>query len=263
MTPVWLTAPQFASDPGPILEAARFCEEAEISGLCFFDHLVPLFAPRRPIIELAAVLGWAAAVTSSLRLASLVLRASLRGPEISAAIAKTAAAIAPGRFVLGLGAGDRLFDEADRFGLPSDDIDQRLAQLEETIDRVAGGGFPVWVGGLHHRVQTVAAERADGWNGWGIDPNRLAGLTSSLRARAPNLRITWGGAVMIGRDQTEVEKMLADRGGGEGVLAGTPDQVREGLARLVEAGADELIVAAVPNRLERWELLASHVIPRL
>ena len=268
--PVSLTAPQFAKRPDLILELARTMGSLGLTGMFVFDHLVPIGDPRRPVLEGAATLG-AVAATSSARVGSLVTRATLRAPTITAGIATALAAIAPGRSVLGLGAGDKMSeDEAVRYGMDRPGLTERLSLLEETIDliRLAVPSLPIWVGGRHPRVRRIAATRADGWNAWGASPDELVQESNELRAEAGrNLTITWGGGVMLAPDQGSVDAAVAARGGIEevsraGLTAGTPARIVEYLASLA-ATADELVVSVIPNNRENWLLFSREVLPNL
>ena len=151
--PVSLTAPQFANTPDSSLDLARSLGSLGFTGMFVFDHLVPIGDPRRPVLEGAATLGAVAAISSA-RVGSLVTRATLRAPMITAGIATALAAIAPGRSVLGLGAGDKMSeDEAVRYGMDRPGLTERLSLLEETIAlvRLTAPSLPVWVGGRHPR----------------------------------------------------------------------------------------------------------------
>jgi alkanesulfonate monooxygenase SsuD/methylene tetrahydromethanopterin reductase-like flavin-dependent oxidoreductase (luciferase family) len=268
--PVSLTAPQFASSPESVLDLARSLGSLGLTGMFVFDHLVPIGDPLRPVLEGAATLG-AIAATATARVGSLVTRATLREPSITAGIAAALAAIAPGRSILGLGAGDRLSeDEAVRFGMNRPALNERIGLLEETIalTRLAAPTLPVWVGGRHPRVRRVAATRADGWNAWGASPDELLEESEGLRAEAGrDIKITWGGGVMLAPDQSSLDAAVAARGGSEavvqaGLTAGTPARIVEHLASLAVI-ADELVVSVLPNNRENWLLFSREVLPHL
>ena len=268
--PVSLTAPQFASSPESILDLARSLGSLGLTGMFVFDHLIPLGDPRRPVLEGAATLG-AIAAASAARVGSLVTRATLRPPSITAGIAAALAAIAPGRGILGLGAGDKMSeDEAVRYGMNRPNLTERIRLLEETIalTRLAAPTLPVWVGGRHPRVRTIAATRADGWNAWGASSEELSRESEQLRAEAGrDIKITWGGGVMLAPDQSSLDGAVAARGGIEavtkaGLTAGTPAQIVDHLSNLAIA-ADELVVSVLPNNRENWLLFSRQVLPHL
>jgi alkanesulfonate monooxygenase SsuD/methylene tetrahydromethanopterin reductase-like flavin-dependent oxidoreductase (luciferase family) len=114
----------------------------------------------------------------------------------------------------------------------------------------------------------VAAARADGWNAWGASPDELLQESDALRAEASrDIKITWGGGVMLAPDQSTLDAAVAARGGPEavakaGLTAGTPARIVEHLAALA-ATADELVVSVLPNNRENWLLFSRDVIPHL
>lgn len=254
-----VTAPQFTDDWSDLAAAAQRLEALGFDGLFLFDHLVPIGDPHRPVLELAAAIGAVAGITSRMTLGSLVMRAPLRGPGVSAAIARTMAAVAPGRSVLGLGAGDRLSAaESKRFGMESLPLGERIASVAGTIESVRADDpeFPIWIGGTHPSILDLVRRYGTGWNGWGIDPEPFARIVRELPGAAV---VTWGGAVVIGRDDDEADSLLQ----GRRAVAGGPDTLVSKLERYVEAGADELVLSVLPNVAERWELFASEVTDRL
>lgn len=255
MVPVSVTVPQFSTDPEPLLDVVR--DPSGLAGVFFFDHLVPLDDPNRPVFEAAVALGASAALAGK-KVGSLVIRATLRPPEITAAIASTLGAIAPGRITIGLGIGDRLTaDESVRFGIPLPPLAERLELLIRTIEliRNRAPGVEVWVGGRHPRVRAIAAELADGWNCWGASVDDFAVEATDVRSTAPKIRVSWGGTVLLAPDQKQLDELIARRGGSDRALAGDPKSIRRQLDEL-GAVADELVVSLVPNRRSNWELLS-------
>ncbi|MGF1668062.1 MAG: LLM class flavin-dependent oxidoreductase [Acidimicrobiia bacterium] len=258
-----ITVPQFSSTFEPVLAAARFAEASSLDGVFLFDHLIPLGDPSRPVLELAATLGAVAAATSTITVGTLVMRVPLRGPVVSAAVAHTAATIAPGRMVVGLGAGDRMSaDEAIRFGQVPGSVAERVTEVEQTVRALAGADVRRWVGGTHERVLAVALE-ADGWNGWALPPERFATIAAGLRARRPGLTLSWGGSVVVGEDRADLDRLLAERHGRGGDITGTADEVVAQLTALAGAGCEHFVVSVLPNRPERWEIFARSVVETL
>ena len=260
---VHLTAPQFSTTFEPVLAAARFVEASSLDGVFLFDHLIPLGDPSRPVLELTATLGAVAAATSVIAVGTMVMRVPLRGPVVSAAVARTAATIAPGRTVVGLGAGDRLStDEATRFGHHPGSVADRVAAVEQTVQALAGSDVRCWVGGTHERVLAAAIE-ADGWNGWALEPERFARIAAGLRAQRSDLALSWGGSVVVGEDAEDLDVVMTERHGRGGDMTGTADQVVAQLTALAEAGCQHFVVSVLPNREERWEMFARSVVDRL
>jgi alkanesulfonate monooxygenase SsuD/methylene tetrahydromethanopterin reductase-like flavin-dependent oxidoreductase (luciferase family) len=257
MIPVSLTVPQFSVDPNPLLDLAR--DPGGLAGVFVFDHLVPLDDPHRPVLESAATLGAIAAVGVK-RIGSLVIRVSLRPPEITASIATALAAIASRRPTIGLGVGDRLTaDESKRYGMPTPSLDERIEVLIETISlvRKEAPEVEVWVGGRHRKLRAVSAEHADGWNCWGATADEFESEASEVRSLAGRpIRVSWGGTVLLAPEQQSLQELIARRGGTDGAVAGDPGQVKNALDRLATT-ADELVVSVVPNRRPNWELLSA------
>lgn len=264
MTPlVSMTAPQFTSSIDPVLDATAFAEESGVDGLFVFDHLLPLAEPERPVLEMAATLGAVAAASSRILVGSLVARAPLRGPAVTAAIGLTVAAIAPGRAVLGLGSGDRLSrPEAVRYGHAFGTVRERVGAVGATLEALGSAPLATWVGGTHPLIVEMALE-TQGWNGWALPLDVFADKAGVLRGRRPDLSLSWGGAVVLGTDSSDVDHLTDRRGRSPGDVVGTPDAVATALLRFVEAGADHLVVSILPNRRGRWELFAERVLPRL
>lgn len=262
---VSLTAPQLVADPSRLAAAARFVADRRLGGLFFLDHLVPLSSPTGPVHELAASVGAVAGLDLGIRLGTLVARAPLRGPELTAAVGASAVRLAGGRFVLGVGAGDRLsFDEIDRYGFRRLPLTARVRSVADTIRlaHLLHPGIVTWVGGRHEALVDVAAEHADGWNGWMVPPGELAAVAARLAGARPGFSVTWGGSVVVGETPEEVSRLAGGRGPAD-TISGTPPEVAAALREVADAGAGELVVGLRPNREDRWRLFADEVLPLL
>lgn len=263
MVPVSLTVPQFSSDPAPLHDLARTAHDYGLKRIFFFDHLVPLKDARRPVLEAVSSMGAAAALTT-VSVGSLVLRVTLRPPEVSSAVAATLEAIAPGRVVIGLGVGDSMSaDEGERFGQELPPLEERLQLLIKTIEaiRVVAPAVPVWVGGRHRQVREVAARLADGWNAWGAAVDEFEIEASEVREAVGGrpFTISWGGTLLLAPDEVSLRRQVTERGGTEGAIAGTPSAIRLRLEE-ISTVADELVISVVPNRSPSWELLSRSVL---
>jgi alkanesulfonate monooxygenase SsuD/methylene tetrahydromethanopterin reductase-like flavin-dependent oxidoreductase (luciferase family) len=271
--PVSVTLPQFHPEGTPLVDAARRAEGLGFTGVFLFDHLYPLDGPRRPVVELFAALGAVAAASSSLRVGSLVARATTRPPEATAAGVSAVQAVSGGRMVAGLGAGDGASKgEMDAYGLAFPPFEERLETLRSTIaaiKRLEANGLtppPVWVGGRHRKVREIAADVADGWNAWGADPQALGEEAAEVRGAADRpITVSWGGAVFIAADTAELNAFVEKRGGSQGIIAGLSGDVASSLAALLEAGADELVLSLLPSGepYPTWELFVESVWPQL
>jgi alkanesulfonate monooxygenase SsuD/methylene tetrahydromethanopterin reductase-like flavin-dependent oxidoreductase (luciferase family) len=256
MSRISLAGPQFADSFEPLARWAAFAQDSGFDGVFLFDHLVPIGDPRRPVLELAASLGALAASTSRIQVGSLVMRAPMRGVDVSAGIASAAGSIAGSRLIVGLGAGDRLSREEDaRYGAPAATLEDRLAIVRETALRIraAAAEASIWIGGKHPLVRDLAEEVADGWNGWMVGVDHFMAMTAEL---SPGVEATWGGAVVVGRDPDDVDAAVRRRGSAEGAVVGTVAQVTESLRRYLDCGASHLVLSVLPNRPDRWEVAA-------
>jgi alkanesulfonate monooxygenase SsuD/methylene tetrahydromethanopterin reductase-like flavin-dependent oxidoreductase (luciferase family) len=283
---VGVVLPLFSGDPAKVLRAAREAEELGFDGAFAFDHFFPPGGSSDdPSLEVFTVLAAVAAVTERIRIGTLVARASIRPTGL---LAKTAAwldAASGGRLILGLGTGDPIDrPEHEAYGLPLLGKVDRRAHLEETLGALRAlfdgqgfpggewvpplrgplrpapareGGPPIWVGGQADEVVGIAGRLADGWNGWGLDPRTFARKAGILReggkraGRTPEA--TWAGIVLVGEDDGETERLLAERRGRgleDPSWWGSAEAFSAFLAELGEAGASwtAFVPAGPPDR---------------
>jgi probable F420-dependent oxidoreductase len=115
------------------------------------DHFVPDFFGHQPapLVSLAS----AAALTTRLRVGTMVLAVDYRHPVMLAKEAATLDLVSQGRLELGLGAG-WLRREYETAGLTFDSAGTRIDRLEETIRIVDGlfGAGPISFSGKHYTV---------------------------------------------------------------------------------------------------------------
>jgi alkanesulfonate monooxygenase SsuD/methylene tetrahydromethanopterin reductase-like flavin-dependent oxidoreductase (luciferase family) len=284
-----------SSEAGSLLVLARHAEELGFDGLFAFDHLFPPRAPSdRPSLEAYATLAAVAAVTSRVRIGTLITRSSLRPAGLIAKQATALDDISGGRFVLGIGTGDEASKpEHDVFGLPYLGREVRRAHLIETVRAVralfAGeawpggehvpamggpllpparpGGPPIWIGGESEAVARIAAREAEGWNGWALDEETFAARVRLLRAEADGRPVepTWAGPVVVGRDARDADLIVAarrERGSMQEAFAGDLGATADWLERLTEAGASWAILLAAGGS-DRIDVIGEGLLPRL
>lgn len=184
--------PQFGFTFAEIADLAREAERLGFTAMWASDHL--LWDPqseRRNCFDVWALVPALAAVTSKLRLGTLVTCNSYRLPAV---VAKTAACvdqISNGRLDFGIGAGWKDV-EYKAYGIPFPPVGIRLAQVEEAVqlirrlwtqERASFAGkhyrleeavcapkpvqprLPMWIGGAGEKtLLRIVAEHADGWN---------------------------------------------------------------------------------------------------
>lgn len=194
---------------------ARRAEQLGFDSVWLSDHLLYSFArygaDPAPIGAIEPMTGLAgiAAVTTRVRLGTLVLCAAFRHPALLAKMAVTIDRISGGRLELGLGAG-WLQEEFDAFGFPFGSVTERFDALEETLAALSAlqsgepatyegstvtlhealllpapvhGRVPVFVGGKGGpRLLRLAARYADGWNVvWRIDADDYTRRVTAAR----------------------------------------------------------------------------------
>ncbi len=162
------------------LALARRLEASGFRGLFAGDHPGSGAAPM-------PALGAAAAVTQTLKLGTYVMQAGVREPMHVAADAATLDILAPGRVVLGIGAGHtpQEWSDVGRERPAPGERAERLAEFVETVSRLlrgeavtldgrhlalrnslldglpTGGQVRLAVGGGHPQILRVAARLAD------------------------------------------------------------------------------------------------------
>lgn len=255
--------PQRALDRS-FLDVAREAEALGYYSVSVYDHLVPLGAPDgTPVLEAFATLSAVAAATSTIGLRTLVVRAAMRPPAMTAHLARTLRALAGERFVLGLGTGDASSArEDDLLGAPHLPGEARRDALRATVAAVRDSvaGLRIWVGGNGARTRALAAEVADGWNAWALAPSEIE----------PVGETTWGGQVVLGATREEADARLArwtpgrDPAERDRALTGTPEDVAVRLRALGDVGVAEVVVAFVGGGAdEQRRVFARDVLPLL
>ncbi|HVF11683.1 MAG TPA: LLM class flavin-dependent oxidoreductase [Actinomycetota bacterium] len=189
-----IVLPQHEVDPSEVLEAAKLAEEAGLDSVWLIDHLHGRPDPKRPILELGAMLPAVAQATRRVSVGPLILRIGLRLPAVAAAMVRTVDMVAAGRLIVALGLSDaNNADEQQSYGLPLEPRERRLETMRETITsiRQAVPDTPIWIGGagndLVEMVRTV-----EGWNFWGkvVD---MEGPLERLRSSGFGGVVSWAG----------------------------------------------------------------------
>jgi alkanesulfonate monooxygenase SsuD/methylene tetrahydromethanopterin reductase-like flavin-dependent oxidoreductase (luciferase family) len=162
-----------AEPPAPWTELGALGGAAEAAGAAsvwLTDHLFW----HRPTVDLFSALALLAANTTSATVGPCVAQLPLRDP---ASVAKSTAfldALAPGRVVLGVGAGEHLGEyeaagHAARFGERGVRSDRGIAAIraawqgEGRYAMDPSCSAPIWVGGRSPAARRRAARLGDGW----------------------------------------------------------------------------------------------------
>jgi F420-dependent oxidoreductase-like protein len=138
---------------------ARACEEHGVPGLYRSDHQLNLWGyADRGALDAWATISALGAITSTLRLGTLVSPVTFRHPSELAKVVTTADHVSGGRVELGLGAGwnER---EHEAYGFPFPPVRERMERLAEQLEIVHGhwDGQPFSFTGRHYELQQLEA----------------------------------------------------------------------------------------------------------
>ena len=197
--------PTFGTCEGvpPVVEAARRAEQLGFDALWAGDHLLC----DAPVLDALCALSAAAAVTNRIELGASVLQLGLRQPAWAAKQLATVAALAPGRFRLGVGVGGEYPQEFTAAGvdrrtrgarldeimgvLPSllrgEPVDHRgpLAPVQVTgLRPTIPARVPVTVGGRGDAALRRAARYGDQWMPMWLGPQTVRDRAGRLAALA-------------------------------------------------------------------------------
>ena len=270
---------------------AQRAEAVGFDTLWLGDHLLYRLADgsTRGPWEVWTMLSALAECTSRIRLGPLVASTAFHAPAMLAKLAATVDEISGGRLILGLGAGWN-DTEFRAFGFP---FEHRIDRFEEAFTIVRTllrdgaidfdgtyfqardcellprparpGGPPLLVGSIGPRMLRITLPHVDAWNVWFNDTrNSPAGLE-------PLLRLVDVACREVGRDPAAVERtaaVLVRMPGGRGrtmgdpaagalpPLAGSSEDIAEGLRAYARLGVAEVQLVVDPITLESIEALA-------
>ena len=237
--------------PGWWLDAARRLEAAGYDGVYCWDHFTSRGRPETPVLECWTTLAATAAVTTRMRVGSLVTNVMNRHPSVLARMVANVVALAPGRVDVGIGVGGNAV-EAAALGIEFPEIAERVARLEEAtaILRALWSGGPVSYEGRWHRLTDAYASPAPQ-----PPPRIIVGGESPagarMAARAGDGWTTTGAALPGLRSTYEEALEAAGRRRADVIVAVAVD-----LARDAAPGADPLL-ADLRGEAERWRSLGA------
>ena len=278
-------------DPPPTWEllsaAARTAEDVGLDSVWLVDHFLWDTDPwgRDPADygvetdprgygcrEAWTTIAGLAAVTSRVRLGTLVTCTRYRNPALLAKMADTVDEISGGRLILGLGAGWHE-PEYRSFGYP---FDHRVGRFEEALTIIHGllrnghidfagtyysardcelrprgprkAGSPIWIGAYNQRMLQLTARYADAWNAWGRNnAEEIPADRASVDAAC----------AVVGRDPATLARtvaVLVDLPGKAGrpretkpALAGTPEELVTAFRAYAREGISHVQVYIEPN----------------
>jgi F420-dependent oxidoreductase-like protein len=261
-----------------IRDITAHCEQTGWDGVYFADHFMPNGPGPQPLdgdmLECWSIIAALAASVPRLRIAPLVTSVTYRHPAVLAKIAAAVDQVSGGRLTLGVGAGWQVNEHA-AYGIELGSVRERMDRFEEAVQVLhslltqprttfAGTYFqvqdapaqpapvqermPLLIGGGgERRTMRIAAKYADHWNAW-TTPEVLAHKMSVLREHCERLgrdpaqiHVSTQALLYLSTDAEWVREKREGQAGPP-VIAGSPGEVADIVARYAEAGADELIV---------------------
>src|SRR6266545_4452757 len=233
------------------LELAKACEESAIDALFRSDHYQSVMGKtERGSLDAWATICGLAAVTSTLRLGTLVSPVTFRHPSVLAKNVATADHISGGgRIELGMGSG-WLEAEHEAYGFPFPPTGERVAMFEEQIEivsrqwdeepfdfegehyRIKGGNAqpkpisrPNLIVGGSARPRTLAAAAK-----WADEYNLVMMSTEQCRELVPRVRKAWEDA---GREKPVISLMT------HGIIGYDPVDLLERAHRVAEVRGED------------------------
>ena len=196
-------------EPDTLARRALLAEEAGFESLWIGDHVaLPLSAPDppdEPRLELVVILAHLAALTTRVLLATGVAILPLRHPVLLAKQMASLDVLSKGRLIVGIGVG-HVEQELEALGAsvadrgartdeylaamlalwdePTPSFEGRFVSFSGVMERprpVQQPHPPIVCGGHSPAAYRRAIEVANGWYGWGMDPEQTAEAMNQLR----------------------------------------------------------------------------------
>jgi alkanesulfonate monooxygenase SsuD/methylene tetrahydromethanopterin reductase-like flavin-dependent oxidoreductase (luciferase family) len=266
------------------------------------DHVMPWATWQSndtPYLECMTTIAYFAAAYPDIQFGSSVLCQSYRNPALMAKMAANLQLVTGGRFLFGVGAG-WMEEEYHAYNWPFPKPSVRIAQMVEAIRiaKVLWTEAPANFEGEYYRVENAfceprpdpippimiggggeqltlraVAELADWWNIPGSPPEVYAHKLDVLRQHCDAVGRDYeeivktynAEAVAVSRDEAAAKRTAeASPYARAHTVAGTPEQVAEGLQEYIDLGVTYLNVRVLDfPSTEGVELFAEEVIPML
>ena len=300
--PCGIAVPQvFVDEPVDMGLVREFSKRAEALGYHSLWTQEQIIGST-PVLEPISLLCHVAAVTSTIGLGTAVVIASTRNPVHLAKQLATLDQMSGGRLIAGLALGGRRRQYA-LLGGPSERRARHFTESVEVIRALwteakptYDGHFwklngesiapkplqqphpPIWMGGRHPDGLRRAARIADGWMGAGSTSTaefrgHVAALRDHLAERGRDaFAISKRVYVALDDDEDRAGRRLAhwfgERYGNAEMAArvcvwGGEQRCVDGLAEVVDAGAEMLMLNPVFDHMEHVEALMRDIVPKL
>ena len=232
---IGITLPQFSANALAMVDAARRAEGEGLDAVFAYDHYPRTGRPEA--LHGLTMLGAISQATDFAVIGTLVARIGVVPDGVLISSFRTAARLAPGRFVAGIGVGDHQSDAEDEaLGITRPPTDQRFERLEFVARTLMDERIDVWVGGRSRRAATVSAATGAARNLW--EPTEQQ-LTDALQ-EADGRPVTWGATLDITDDVgvgalADTLASLASRGVHTAVVAPTKAGAPDAATRVMHA----------------------------
>jgi alkanesulfonate monooxygenase SsuD/methylene tetrahydromethanopterin reductase-like flavin-dependent oxidoreductase (luciferase family) len=183
------------------------------------------------------MLGALAVSTERVTLGPLVARIGVVPDAVLISQMRTACRLADGRFIAGIGVGDKESDPEDAaLGVTRPSLDERFVRLEFVASALHDDGIEVWVGGRSRRAATLSAALGVGRNLWDPTDQQMADAILESEGHP----ITWGATLDITSDDgvdalAQRFAALNDMGVAAAVVAPTKAGAPDAAARVMRA----------------------------
>jgi alkanesulfonate monooxygenase SsuD/methylene tetrahydromethanopterin reductase-like flavin-dependent oxidoreductase (luciferase family) len=270
--------PSYERPWAEVADLAAFVEAAGWHGFWYADHFMPdtddNSSSDGDTFECWSVLAALAAVTSRVRLTSMVSPVTIHHPVILAKRAVTVDHISGGRVTLGLGAGWQVNEHA-AYGFELPAVGERVTRFAEALQVVhallhtegrsttSGSHYPltdapfspaavqrplpILVGTGSPRMMRLTARYAQQWNTWG-DPAQLAERTALFTAACEAVdrdpASVWRSSqamIFLTDSDSATDKLRALAPAGRS-LVGQPSELIDLIGTYVDAGVDEFAI---------------------
>ncbi len=206
---VGVLLPHFGAGMASLLDAARQAEDLGLDGVFVYDHAWPPGHPDGPAFSALPLAAAIAARTDRIAVGTLVARVSLLPLDVLAASLAGLGCIAPGRFIAGIGTGDKMSrPEHDALGIPWLPASTRRDMMRTLAHSLVEAGIPVWTG--------IGGAVSGAWTSGNLEAARLVGAVPNcwqapvevLAEIGRGGPVTWGGS--LPGDVAEVARQLGE-----------------------------------------------------